>query len=78
MISIPTKQHREMLEEVSNKLNDCVRDLRELADEYQGQLDEMSEKQQESEKGQELESLASSLQEAVEFVQQALDAVVGI
>jgi hypothetical protein len=78
MISILTKQHQEILEEVSGKLNGCVTDLQQLADEYQGRFDEMSEKRKESEKGQELESLADSLQEAVNSAQQALDALIGI
>jgi hypothetical protein len=78
MISILTKQHREILDEVSNKLTGCVTDLQELAAEYQGKFDEMSEQRQESEKGQELESLVSSLQAAADSVQQAVDTVDGI
>jgi hypothetical protein len=73
-----TKQHQEMLEEVSNKLNDCAAELQELAKHYQEGFDELSEKRQQSEPGQELESLASSLQEAADLAQQVVDTLVGI
>src|SRR5262249_43125306 len=78
MTQMLTKEHHKSLEEISHKLSDCVTELRELADKYQVQFDELSEKGQESDKGQELASLAGSFQEAAEYAQQALDALVAI
>ena len=70
-----TKQQKEAISAAYNKIEEGMQDIETIRGEIQDDYDDLTEKQQEGKKGEELQDILTNLDDVTGSLQSALDGI---